>query len=97
MPISQFPEWLQRAVSFLPGTYGTALLREHAMRGSLDAMSREGVGDEAIAALRKMADCAIYFFDNKVEIWQSYLIICVATAVLLGIYIGLHYFKGKKL
>ena len=97
MPMSQFPEWLQRVVSFLPGTYGTALLREHAMRGSLDAMSAEGLGDEVISALRGTADCAIYFFDTKVEAWQSYIIICSSIVLLLGIYIGLNYLKfGKK-
>ena len=97
MPLSQFPEWLQRVVSFLPGTYGTALLREHSMRGSLDAMSDEGLGEEVISALRESADCAIYFFDTKVEVWQSYLIICGAIILLLGIYIGLNYLSlGKK-
>ena len=97
MPISQFPEWLQRAVSFLPGTYGTALLREHAMRGSLEAMRSEGLSEEVIEGLRGSADCAIYFFGNKVELWQSYLIICGSIVLLLGIYIGLNYLRlGKK-
>ena len=33
MPISQFSEGLQKVISFLPGTYGTSLLRIHALRG----------------------------------------------------------------
>lgn len=96
MPISQFPEWLQKAIAFLPGTYGTSLLREHAMRGSLEAMSNEGVSEEAITALREMADCAIYFFDKKVEMWQSYLIIGGSVVILLGVYIALNYFKKPR-
>jgi multidrug/hemolysin transport system permease protein len=96
MPISQFPEWLQKAIAFLPGTYGTSLLREHAMRGSLEAMSNEGVSEEAITALREMADCAIYFFDKKVEMWQSYLIIGGSVVILLGAYIALNYFKKPR-
>ena len=33
MPISQFSKGLQRVISFLPGTYGTSLLRNHTLRG----------------------------------------------------------------
>ena len=33
MPISQFGAGLQKVISFLPGTYGTSLLRNHALRG----------------------------------------------------------------
>ena len=33
MPISQFSDGLQKAISFLPGTYGTSLLRNHFLRG----------------------------------------------------------------
>lgn len=33
MPISNFGEGLQKALSYLPGTYGTALLKNHMLRG----------------------------------------------------------------
>ena len=33
MPISQFSEGLQKVLSVLPGTYGTSLLRNHALHG----------------------------------------------------------------
>mgnify|MGYP005965216993 FL=1 len=35
MPVSNFSPALQKILSFLPGTYGTVLLRNHAMRGAL--------------------------------------------------------------
>ena len=38
MPISQFSEGLQKVISFLPGTYGTSLLRNHALRGVFEEM-----------------------------------------------------------
>ena len=38
MPISQFSVGLQRVLSFLPGTYGTSLVRNHAMGGVFEEM-----------------------------------------------------------
>lgn len=34
MPIAQFSSGLQHILMFLPGTYGTSLIRNHALRGS---------------------------------------------------------------
>lgn len=96
MPISQFPEWLQKAIAFFPGTYGTSLMRNHAMRGSLAAMEAEGLPAEAIDGLMDAVDCNIYFFDNKVETWQSYLIIVASIVVLIGIYVALNLTRKKK-
>ena len=97
MPISQFPEWLQKAIAFLPGTYGTSLMREHSMRGSLRAMEKEGIPAEVIDALRDAADCNIYFFDNKVDMWQKYLFLGLIIVLLIGIYVALNFIrKGKK-
>ena len=42
MPISQFSEGLQKLISFLPGTYGTSLLRNHALRGVFGEMETQG-------------------------------------------------------
>ncbi len=95
MPISQFPQWLQKAIAFLPGTYGTSLMRNHAMRGSLAAMESEGIPTEVIDALRDTVDCNIYFFDTKVEIWQSYLFLGISVVVLIGIYVALNFTKKK--
>ena len=96
MPTSQFPEWLQKVIAFLPGTYGTSLMREHSMRGCLKAMESEGVSAEAIAALRDATDCSIYFFDNKVEMWQEYLFIGLTIILLLGIYVALNFTRKSK-
>ncbi len=95
MPISQFPEWLRKVIAFLPGTYGTSLLREHAMRGSLAEMEKTGVSAEAIEAMRDAVDCNIYFFETKVEIWQSYLFLAITVAVLIVIYVTLNFIKKK--
>ena len=43
MPISSFGTGLQKALSFLPGTYGTSLLRNHTLRGTFAEMQRHGL------------------------------------------------------
>ena len=95
MPISQFPEGLQKVISFLPGTYGTSLLRNHAMRGSLDKMAAY-VPEEIMVAMRDTVDCNVYLLDNKVEIWQMYLYLGICTAVILGIYVLINFTVKKK-
>ena len=96
MPISQFPTGLQRVISFLPGTYGTSLLRNHAMRGSLEAMREAGVTEEHITAIRDVTDCNLKFFGNNVEIWQMYLYLGLFVILVLGVYVGLNILKNKE-
>ncbi len=94
MPISSFSEGLQNIISFLPGTYGTALVRNHSMRGALSALADEGAPGEVIEALKDALDCNLYFFDNKVEEPIMYLILGIVTALLIAIYVILN--KVKK-
>ena len=51
MPLSSFDDGLRNALSCLPGTYGTALLRRHSMNGALREMGECGIPTEAIAIL----------------------------------------------
>ncbi|MEZ3421711.1 MAG: ABC transporter permease, partial [Eubacterium sp.] len=52
MPISQFADGLQKAISFLPGTYGTSLVRNHTMRGVFKELAEQGCPDEVIEAIK---------------------------------------------
>ena len=90
MPISSFGETLQKVVSFLPGTYGTSVLRNHAMRGVFNEMSTQGMPDEVINGLKNSLDCNLYFFDNKVEILVMYLILGITVVLLVGAYVFLN-------
>ena len=90
MPISQFSEGLQRVISFLPGTYGTSLLRNHAMRGVFAEMEEEGIPSEVVESMKDVIDCNLYFFDDKVEIGTMYAILIATVAVLIGTYIVLN-------
>lgn len=90
MPISSFGEGLQTVISFLPGTYGTSLLRNHAMRGALAEMEAEGISAEAMTALCDVLDCNLYFFDVQVGEGAMYAILLSTIAVLIAAYILLH-------
>ncbi|MCI5751906.1 MAG: ABC transporter permease [Oscillospiraceae bacterium] len=94
MPISQFGEGLQKVLSFLPGTYGTSLLKNHAMRGVFEEMTDIGFPEEIVEAIKDSVDCNLYFFDNKVETGDMCLILAIADVVLIGVYIILNMRKS---
>ena len=95
MPISQFSEGLQKALSFLPGTYATSLLRNHALRGVFEGLKEDGYPKEVIEILRDVIDCNVYFFDEKVGVPAMYWILGVSVVVLVGVYVVLNVVKKK--
>ena len=96
MPISQFSEGLQTVISFLPGTYGTSLVRNHAMRGVFLEMERAGLSNETLEILKDTIDCNLYFFDRKVPLGVMYAVLVGTVVLFLGIYILLNYLRAKK-
>lgn len=97
MPVSQFGEGLQRVISFLPGTYGTSLIRNHAMRGAFSAMSESGFPQEVIEGIRDSVDCNIYFFGNEVPIAAMYAVLISAIVLLIAVYVAFNLdFKRRK-
>ena len=96
MPISQFSEGLQKVLSFLPGTYGTSLLRNHALRGVFEEMEDVGFPDEVVETIKDSIDCNIYFFDEKVEVGVMYAILCVTVVALIGIYVLINGLKKGR-
>lgn len=95
MPMSQFSEGLQKALSFLPGTYATSLLRNHALRGVFAEMEADGYPKEIINGLRDVIDCNVYFFDNRVELSTMYVILGGSVVVLIWIYVVMNMMKKK--
>lgn len=87
MPISSFGEGLRNVIMFLPGTYGTSLVRNHTLGGVLKEMQKEGVAAEAIEGIKNGFDCNLYFFGDKVEVWAMYLVLCLSVLVLVGAYV----------
>lgn len=96
MPISNFSEGLQKVISFLPGTYGTSLLRNHLLRGVFAEMEEQGFPAQVVEAIRDSVDCNIYFFESKVETSTMYLILIGTVLVLLCGYIVLNLLAGKR-
>lgn len=96
MPISEFSDGLQKVLSFLPGTYGTSLIRNHIMSGAFDELSNIGVPAEEINAIKDAIDCNFYFFGDKVEQPVMYMIIGGSVVVLIAAYILLNILKRKN-
>ncbi len=96
MPISQFSEGLQKVISFLPGTYGTSLIRNHAMRGVFTEMEEQGIPSEIVMKVKDSIDCNLYFFGSKVELSVMYSILGGAVVVLIAVYILINTLKANK-
>lgn len=96
MPISNFGTGLQRVLSFLPGTYGTSLLRNHAMGGAFAEMKKLGFPGEVVKAIRDSVDCNLYFFDHQVSGTQMYLILVGSILLLVGLYVVINRIAGRR-
>ena len=96
MPISSFSDGLQKVISFLPGTYGTSLIRNHSLNGVLSEMPSNGFPSEVIEGIKDSIDCNIYFFDNRVSMGAMYAVLGLSVVLLIGIYILLNVLRKKK-
>lgn len=96
MPISNFSEGLKNIVAFLPGTYGTSLIRSHSLRGVLNEMSALGVPKEAVKSIADTVDCTIYFFGTGVSTGITYLILSLSIIAFLGLFVLICKRKYKK-
>ncbi len=96
MPVSSFSGGLQKVISFLPGTYGTGLVRNHALNGAFEEMSKVGFPAEVVEGIKDSIDCNIYFFDNKVSLGGMYAVMVCSVVALIGLYILLSVLKNKR-
>ena len=83
-------------MSFLPGTYGTSLLRNHAMAGVFREMKNLGFPREVVESIRASVDCNIRFFSNDVKTGAMYAVLCVSVSVLLAAYIVANVLRAKR-
>lgn len=96
MPISQFGSALQHILMFLPGTYGTSLIRNHSLNGVYKQMAKDNFPPEVIEAIKDSVDCNLYFFDNKVSVGTMYGVILGSIVLLLGVYVLINFIKSKR-
>lgn len=85
MPISSFSKTLQKILSFLPGTYGTSLLRNHALNPILKTIKY--LPSSVLKEIKDGLDCNIYFFNNMVSISSMYLILIATITVCIILYL----------
>lgn len=96
MPVSSFSAGLQKVISFLPGTYGTGLLRNHALNGVFRELSEMGMPKEFVTAFKDSIDCNLYFFDKCISIEAMYAVLCCSVVVLVLAYIILNVAVKKR-
>lgn len=87
MPLSQLSKGLYDTAMLLPGTYGMSLFRNHALRGAFKELTNIGVPAEVVEGIKDSIDCNIYFFGDKVSTTATYLVVVLATFVVLGLYV----------
>ena len=96
MPISSFSEGLQKVISFLPGTYGTSLLRNHALRGVFAEMEGQGFPAQVVESIKDSVDCNLYFFGDKVCLGGMYAVLGCTIVIAIGIYVGMNVLMQRK-
>lgn len=97
MPLSSFGTTLRNILGFLPGTYGTSLIRNHALNGVYREMAKTGYPADVIESIKDSVDCNLYFFGNKVSIGAMYGILIGTIVVLIGAYVLINVFRKKKI
>ncbi len=96
MPLASFPETLQKVLMFLPGTYGTSLIRCDFMRGVFEEMSSSGLPDEVVGMIRDSVDCNLYFFSHEVSAGAKYAVVAGSLVLFCGLYVLLNCAAKKK-
>ena len=87
MPISNYSSGLQKALSYLPGTYGTSLVKNHMLNGVYKEMADTGLPSEAVTVIRNTLDCNPVFRGHVVGVSQMYLIMAGSIVVFGAAYL----------
>lgn len=95
MPISQFSSGIQTVISFLPGTYGTSLLRNRLMNGVMTEVEKQ-IPTELSDGLREAFDLKMSFLKHPVGVSEMYIILGAAVILLIFVYILLYAGKNTR-
>lgn len=96
MPVSMFGKGLGHVLSFLPGTYGTSLIRNHTLAGVFREMKSLGWPPEVLKDIRDSVDCNFYFFGHSVPVGVMYAVMFGTVAILIGGYVLLNVLSAKR-
>ena len=86
MPISNFGSGLQKALSYLPSTYATSLIKNHMLHGVFREMERKHYSGEMVDVIKRTLDCNPVFHGNVVSVNQMIGIMMGSVAVFGIIY-----------
>ena len=96
MPIASFSKGLRRVLTWLPGTYGTVLLRRHTMRGAFAALKDAGAPAPYVKALRDSVDYNLYFYGKAVSPGTMVAVLGGAAVVLIGLYVLINVLDRRR-
>ena len=97
MPLSQFSVGLRNVLMFLPGTYGTGLIRNHMMNGVMKELKSKGLTSKLLHDISKSFDATLSFFGHDVSVGVMYLILSLSIVVLIALFVLFAYIKKKKI
>ncbi len=95
MPIASFSDGLQKVMMFLPGTYGTSMIRNTMLRGVFEEMGNIGFPSEVLTGIKDSIDCNLYFFGSQVSIGALYAVMGATVAALIGVYVLINVLRKK--
>lgn len=96
MPISSFGSGLQTALSFLPGTYATSLLKNHALNAQFKQVGEVGFSEELVKGVKEAIDCEFKFFNNSVSIGAMYAVLVGSIILLVAAFVLIEYLRKKR-
>ncbi len=96
MPLASFSDGLRSALMFLPGTYGTSLIRNHSLDGVIREMTAQNLPADAIKGFKDAIDCNIYFFGEQVSVGVMYAVLIGTVILLVGAYILINALSNRK-
>lgn len=97
MPISNFSKGLRNVLMYLPGTYGTSLVRNHMMRGVFAEMEACGFPKDVMTGIRDSIDCNLYFNSNAVSVNTMAAVLIGSVLLFTGIFVLMNILtKNKK-
>lgn len=95
IPISEFAVGIKNFITLMPWTYGTSLVRIHAMNGIYSGMIEEGLPAEMVSGMKQGFDYDLTFFGNSVPVGVMYGVILGSTALFIGIFVLISILKKK--
>lgn len=92
MPISKFSPAIRNLLRFLPGTYGTALIRTHLLDNVFIKLKTK-IPEQVITIIRSQFDTSFKFMYHTVTIPIMYGVMICTCMVLIVVYVLLNKFK----